>query len=218
MRPCSWCYVTSAVFTMSFWPLFSHTRLRRPAAALLLLTGLFVARQPAFAQAGEDMLSQREVDSLRDSAFVPLDRVIVYERILNDREKRLEELLAKRRGHTDFAGEMHDVLDQFGAIADELNDNLDEYSRKHRDVRKALPRLVEATERWSTALRTPADDQAYAVVRRIALDNVKDTRELAQSLQTELDAYFRAHPDAEKEEKRRYADPHAVHGEDPKSQ
>lgn len=165
---------------------------------------------PALAQAAEDVLSQKEVDSLRDAAFVPMDRISVFVRILDDRQKRIDELLARRRGHTDFGPEMHEVIDQFGAIVDELNDNLDEYSRRHRDVRKVLPKLIQATDRWSTALRAPVDDEAYAVVRKIALDNVKDARELAGSLQTDLDAYFKAHPDAEKEEKKRNADPHAV--------
>ena len=81
-------------------------------------------------------------------------------------------------------------------------------------MRKALPKLVQATERWSTTLRSPADDEAYAVVRRIALDNVKDTRDLATELGTELDAYFKAHPEAEKAEKKRAGDPHAVHTEE----
>lgn len=203
---------------MNSWLPSSRTSLRRFTIGLVLFAGFWMAPAGAAGQAGEDVLSQREVDSLRDAAFVPVDRVIAFERILNDREKRLDELLAKRRGHTDYAGDMHDLFDQFGSITDELNDNLDEYNRKHRDVRKVLPKLIEATERWSTALRSPAEDEAYAVVRRIALDNVKDTRQLAQSLQTDLDAYFKAHPEAEKEEKRRYSDPHAVHGEDPKPQ
>ena len=180
----------------------------------LALSPAFLTPPAAQVQGKEDALSQREVDDLRDAAFVPSDRITTFEQILNQREKRINELLAKRKGHTDFAGEMHDVLDQFGAIADELNDNLDDYGRKHRDVRKVLPKLVQATERWSTTLRSPVDDEAYAVVRRTALDNVKDTRELATQLGTELDAYFKAHPDAEKLEKKRNADPHAVSTED----
>ena len=155
------------------------------------------------------------MDDLRDAAFVPGDRIVTYSRILDDRAKRLEELLARRRGHTDYAGEMHDALEQFGAIADELNDNLDEYSRNHRDVRKVLPKLLQAAERWSTTLRSPAEDEAYGVVRRIALDNVKDMREIAEKLGPDLEAYFKAHPEALKEEKRRSDDPHAVHGESP---
>lgn len=199
---------------MSFWQPSLRTnpsRLGGPLALLALLVCLtpgpvFAAR----AQAGDDALSQREIDSLRDAAFVPMDRIKVFEQILDDRQKRIDELLAKRKGHTDFPSDMHDALDQFAAIADELNDNLDEYTRRHRDVRKSLPKLIQATDRWSASLRAPADDEAYAVVRKIALDNLKDTREIAQSMQTDLDAYFKAHPDAEKQEKKRNSDPHAV--------
>ncbi len=188
---------------------------RPPVVRAFLLTISLVlglsAPVAAMAQAKDDVLSQREIDALRDAAFEPTERLLTFQHILDDREKRIEELLAKRKGHTDFAGEMHDALEQFGQIADELNDNLDEYSRQHRDVRKALPKLIGATERWSTALRTPAEDEAYGVVRRIAVDNVADTRDLAGKLGTELDAYFKAHPEAEREEKHRNADPHAVH-------
>lgn len=200
---------------MIFWLRSLRIRAGRWAATsaglLCLLAGMCLpSPAPVRAQVADDVLSQGEVDSLRDAAFVPMDRIKVFEQILDDRQKRIDDLMARRRGHTDFGSEMHDAIDQFGAIADELNDNLDEYSRRHRDVRKAIPKLIQATERWSTALRAPAEDDAYAVVRRIALDNVKDTREIAESLQTDLDAYFKAHPDAEKEEKKRNADPHAV--------
>lgn len=200
---------------MSFWQPFSRTKaVHRTALLALLLTtaALFPAHQLAErAQVEEnDALSQREVDSLRDAAFVPMDRIKVFEQILDDREKRIDELLAKRKGHTDFPSDMHDAIDQFASIADELNDNLDEYSQRHRDVRKALPKLIAATDRWSASLRAPAEDEAYAVVRKIALDNLKDTREIAQSMQTDLDAYFKAHPDAEKQERKRNSDPHAV--------
>ena len=184
--------------------------------SFFLLFALCLLTLPSFAQAPEDTLSQREIDNLRDAAFVPSDRIVVFEQILDDRQKQVDTLLARRKGHTDFAGEMHDLLEQMGGIADELNDNLDEYSRRHRDVRKVLPKLIQATERWSTSLRAPADSEAYGVVRRIALDNIKDTRELATTLQTELDAYFKAHPEAEKDEKKRNNDPHAVrNGESP---
>ena len=175
--------------------------------ALTLLTASF----PMPAQKGEDALSQREVDQLRDAAFVPAERIAVFTEILNTRQKRIDELLAKRRSHTDFPEDMHDVLDQFGQITDELNDNLDDFARRHRDVRKALPKLIAATERWSTSLRTVGENDSYNVVRRIAADDVKDTRQLADSLATDLEAYFKAHPEAEAQEKKRNSDPHAVH-------
>ncbi len=166
---------------------------------------------PACAQRGDDALSQREIDDLRDAAFEPVARLRVFTAILNSRQKRIEDLLARRRSHTDFADDMHDALDQFGRVVDELNDNLDDYNRRHRDVRKELPKLIQSTERWSTTLRTVGENDAFNVVRRIALDDVKDTSSLAGSLQTDLTAYFKAHPEAEAAEKRRGQNPHAPH-------
>lgn len=182
-------------------------------AHLLLAVGLLSPAATFAARAqrtGDDALSQRDVDRLRDAAFTPVDRLRVFVDILNERQRRIDDLLARRRTHTDFPGEMHDQLDQFGKIVDELNDNLDDYTRRHRDVRKALPKLVEATDRWSTTLRNTGENEAFQVVERIVRDDVKDTRELAVSLQAELDAYFKAHPEAEAREKQRAADPHAV--------
>lgn len=178
-----------------------------------LLASLVLITPGALAQAEQDVLSQKEVDTLRDAAFVPNERVLAFEQFLNDRQTRIQLLVAKRHGHTDYSGDMHDAIDQFGQIVDELNDNLDEYSRQHRDVRKALPKLLSAIEEWTATLNSAVSSEAYNVVRRIALDNLKDTRELAQQLQTDLDAYFKAHPEALKDEKKRATDPHAVRPE-----
>ena len=147
-------------------------------------------------------MTTAEIDSLRDAAPQPLDRIAAYEKMLTAREKRMTELLAKRRS-VEFATEMHELMEQFGAIADELNDNLDEYSAHHRDVRKALPKLLQAVDRWSTTLRSPADNDRYNVARRLALDALKETRALAETMQADQNAYFLAHPDAAKAEKQR---------------
>ena len=162
----------------------------------------------AAAQEKDDALSQEEIEELRDAAYVPRDRIEAYEKILDTREHTIEELLAKPR-HVDFGVDMHDAMDQFGVIADEMNDNLDELNAQHRDLRKILPKLVKATERWTTALRAPGDDDAYKVVRRIALDAVKDAHDMAVEMEASEEAYFKAHPDAAKEEKSRKNDPHA---------
>lgn len=179
-------------------------RLTLAAAILVLLS----AAPRLHAQASDDVLSQKEIESLRDAAYIPTERIAAYEKILNTREKEIEDLMSKPH-RPGFGQDMHDLLDQFGAIANEFNDNLDEYSSKHRDVRKALPKLIEATERWSTAVRAPADDQAYNVVRRIALDSLKDMRDAATTMQTEQAAYFKAHPEAVKIEKERADEDHA---------
>jgi hypothetical protein len=176
---------------------------------LFVLAALMCVSAPmAAAQAKDDALSQNEVEELRDAAFVPAEKIEVYEKILNTRERVIEVLLAKPR-HVTFNEDMHDAIDQFGAITDELNDNLEELDGQHRDLRKVLPRLVKATERWTTALRAPGDDDAYKVVRKIALDAVKDMHDMAVEMEASEEAYFKTHPDAAKEEKTRKDNPHA---------
>jgi len=176
-------------------------RLMLAACALLVLAP--VTR--AHAQDDDSSMSQKEIEALRDAAYIPNERVLTYLKILDTREQEITTLLSKPR-RVGFNQDMHDLLDQFAAIADEFNDNLDEYQSKHRDIRKVLPKVVSSIERWSTTLRAPADDQTYNIVRKMALDSLKDMRDTATSMQTEQAAYFKAHPDAEKLEKQR-ADP-----------
>jgi len=170
----------------------------------MLLAGVLGVGWHAAAQAPEGAMSDAEVETLREVAPIPLDRIAAYVTILNDREKRIETLMAKPH-RVGFGEDMHDAIEQFGAIADELNDNLDEYSANRRDVRKALPKLIAATDRWSTALRATGDDDKYKVVRKIALDTVKDMHDLAVQMQADLGKYFKEHPEAVKAEKDRVA-------------
>jgi hypothetical protein len=174
---------------------------------VLLLMGS-VGGLRARAQAPDGVMSEAEVEALRDSAYVPVERIKVYEKMLDTRQKRMEELLAKPR-RPGFGQDMHDLIDEFGAIADELNDNLDDYAAKHRDIRKEMPKLVAATERWSTTLRAAGEDDKYKVVRKIALDALEDTKSTAVQTQAAEETYFKEHPEAAKAEKARANAPHA---------
>lgn len=201
--------MTAKLFWLSFPKGIGFAR-----ALLLLVVASFLVATPSFAQAREGVMSEREVDTLRDTAFTPADRLLAYTRILDTREKLIADLVAKPH-HVSYARDLHDYMEQFAAIADELNDNLDDYRDKHRDIRKALPKLVQATERWSTALRAPEEKEDYKIVRRLALDALKDTRDLAEGLATSQAEYFKAHPEAAKAEKDRAANPHAPGSDGP---
>jgi hypothetical protein len=173
---------------------------------VLLLLGLSGAVAHAQDETNGAM-SQAEIESLRDASYLPMEKIKAFETMLDDREHQIDALLKTRRGPS-FGLDMHDAMEQIGAIADELNDNLDDFNSKHRDVRKVLPKLIQATDRWATSLRAAGEDDRYNVVRRIALNTLKDTRAIAEEMETSEDAYFRAHPDAEKLEKKRAGDPH----------
>ena len=75
-----------------------------------------------------------------------------------------------------------------------MSDNLDDYGPRHRDLRKQLPKLLEATDRWATALRSPADSDVYKVSRSLALEGVQDVRDESKKLVEEQKAWFAAHP------------------------
>lgn len=178
--------------------------MRRLLLLFVVLAGALGQGRSAFAQDTEGPLSEAEVEALRESAYIPMERMRAFEKILDAREKTIETLLAKPNRPA-FASDMHDALEQFGQIADEFNDNLDELGKAHRDVRKELPKLIKDTERWASALRSPAENDAYSIVKKIALDNVKDMREIVEQMQAEEEAYFKAHPEKVAEEKARVA-------------
>lgn len=160
----------------------------------LTLLALLICTVPALrGQRDETSLSDAEVEQLRDAAYVPSDRVLVFIKLIDTRMKAIEDLYAKPR-RPGREQDTHDLLEQFTAIADELDDNLDDYGPHHRDIRKALPKLLDATDRWATIIKTPPENEAYSVSRKLALEAVRDLREEATELIEQQRTWFAAHP------------------------
>ena len=169
--------------------------IRRLVVALLICLALAPA---AVAQTSDgSTLSDAEVEQLRDAAYVPSDRLTVFGKLLDTRLHRLQDLLAKPR-RPGREEDLHDLLQQFTAISDELNDNLDDYDARHRDVRKTLPKLLDAVDRWSSGLRAMPENDTYNLSRKLALQSLRDVREEAAKLLEEQKTYFAAHPEAAK--------------------
>jgi hypothetical protein len=163
--------------------------LRKLPLALVLLALVL----PLHAQREDTALSEGEIEQLRESAYFPNDRVLVFIKLLDTRNKAIQELFAHPR-KPGREQDTHDLLEQFTNIADELNDNLDDYGPNHRDIRKALPKLLEATERWSSNIKQPPENAAYDVSRKLALEAIRDLREEATHLVEDQKAWFAAHP------------------------
>ena len=163
--------------------------LRRICLALILL-----ALHPMLrAQSSDNSLSNAEIEQLRESAYVPRDRVLVFVRFLDDRSRAIQDLFShsRRPGREQDA---HDLLEQFTSIANELEDNLDDYSTRHSDIRKSLPKLLDATDRWASNIRSAPDDEAYNVSRKLALESIRDLRQEATELLANQKTWFAAHP------------------------
>jgi hypothetical protein len=158
-----------------------------------LALALLFAALPIHAQQRESPLSDAEVEQVRECRYVPADCILLFVKFLDQRTKEIQDLFAhpRRPGREQ---DTHDLIEQFTSIADELGDNLDDYGPRHSDIRKALPKLAQATERWATALKSPPDDEAYAVSRKIALESVRDLREQSAQLTADQTAWFKLHP------------------------
>jgi len=159
----------------------------------LLFFSLAALSMPLLAQRSEASLTEGEIEQLRESAYIANDRVMVFIKLIDVRIKALQDLYAKPR-RPGREQDTHDLLGQFTALADELNDNLDDYGPRHRDIRKSLPKLVEASERWATAVKSPPDNETYNVQRKLALETIHDIRDEATQMIEEQKTWFAAHP------------------------
>ncbi|HEX3572637.1 MAG TPA: hypothetical protein VHU44_17595 [Acidobacteriaceae bacterium] len=160
----------------------------------------FAFAAPALrAQPHESALSEAEVEKIRDARLDPAACITLFVKFLDLRVQEIQDLYAKPR-RPGREEDTREFLQQFTSIADELGDNLDDYGPRHADLRKALPKLLEGTERWSSALKSPPEDGAYSVDRKLALESIRDLRESTTQLSTEQDAWFKLHPPSKQKE------------------
>lgn len=170
---------------------------RRRLGWCVLVLGLlfFVATPRAHGQRPETALSDAEIEKLRDTAFEPAERVLAFAEFLDSRSKQIDKLNTGKR-QPGREEDLHDALEQFTSITNDLMDNLEDYKDRHRDLRKVLPKLLAATERWTSALKAPPEAPAYSVARKLALESLADVHSLALELVGSQKEYFRVHPPA----------------------
>ena len=178
----------------------------RPTPCVQALSALLLAifsqlPHTLHAQIRESALSVREVEQIRDARYIPNECVLLFVKFLDLRTKEIQDLYAKPR-RPGREQDTHDLIVQFTSIADELGDNIDDYGPRHIDIRKALPKVIEATERWATALKSPPSDGAYDVARKIALESIRDLRESSTELSAQQIEWFKAHPPSKEKTER----------------
>jgi hypothetical protein len=129
-------------------------KLATKMAVLLLLLAL-----PAAARR-RDPLTEAEADQLREVAMEPYKRIKLMIKFTEARlvaidQIRVDPKLAAGRGK-----QIHDLLEDFTSLMDEINDNLDQYEGRPLDkdavkqYHKGLKELIEADERFDLRLRT----------------------------------------------------------------
>jgi len=158
-----------------------------------LILALVLLPAAARAQHGPVALSEMEEEKIRDAAYDPALRVATFQAIIETRVKRLQDILANTRAQ----GRREDIqqnMQEIAGLANELEDNLVDYDKAHRDLRKPLPKLSDAILRWESVLKQPPDDASYNLTRKLALDAVADLKDDAKEMLPAEQAYFKEHP------------------------
>jgi hypothetical protein len=138
------------------------------------------------AQSRPEALTQLEISQLRESAQDPLERLKLYVKFARARLASLEQAHAVPK----LADRIHDRLQEFLSVYDELNDNVDTFADRKADMRKPLKHVIEADTEFQAKLRAfkdsgttkEAEEGQYEFLLTNAIETVdnsaKDHRDL----------------------------------------
>ena len=134
-----------------------------------------------------DPLTEQEVDQMRETADFPNKRLELMIGFARGRMKSIDDLRTASKIPPDRPAKIHDLLQDFLALLDEMDDNIDMYGAHKTDIRKGLKLLIEADSEWQLQLRQikdqspPEELQQYSFVltnaKEAVNDSAKDTRE-----------------------------------------
>lgn len=178
------------------------TRAARPLLKRALsLAILFLLYLPiGHAQRSKDPLTPTEEEQVREVADQPNERVKLFMKFIEDRTAAIHRAVV--RPETQHPGaEIHDQLDAFTSLVDELQDNLDAYDDAHSDVRKSLKSLLEHVSKWKTVLDEPPGSPEYDFVRKSAQDSVDTLTQSATELLKSQEEYFSKHKPSKENKK-----------------
>lgn len=137
-------------------------------------------------------LTDKQAQQIAEAGIDPNARIGLYTKFLNDRADAIK-VLAARIPSPARAKHLDDDLQDFTALLDELGDNLDTFSDRKADIRKALKPLNEATARWMQILQALAGEPGFAIARRDAIESLEDLTGQAKRMVAEQTQYFNEH-------------------------
>ncbi len=173
---------------------------------------LLLIATSAAAQANKrEALSDLEIEKVRDAALLPEVRLKLYTEFARARLDKLQQAQVDTKA-ADRDAKMRDALQDFIAIYDELDDNVDTFADRGDDIRGALKPVIEADTEFGSKLRafksslaaSRAEAEKYDFLGNTALLAVDDGAKDHRDLLAEQEAKFKnKKAAAHKEEKPR---------------
>ncbi len=148
----------------------------------LVLTVFFVLMLsvPLWAQR-RDALTEAESDQLREVAQEPLKRFKLLIKFATERLDTVDRIKDEPKT-VERGKKLHDSLDDFRQIVDEMDDNIDDYVGRQMDLRKALTEVIsaetsfetrmKAIKEWSEDPKHTIDYKSYSFALTDALESV----------------------------------------------
>jgi len=171
--------------------------------ALLLVSPLlcllwYPLRSPLAAQGRRDPLNPLEIDQLRDAMLDPEHRLKLYIQFSRDRMTKLEQMRSDPKT-AERGRQTHDMLEDFLAVYDELNDNIDMYVGRKDDIRKPLKAVIEGDTEFQSKLRAlknsantnAAEASQYEFLLTDALDTVDSSADDHRKTVAEVEEYMK---------------------------
>jgi hypothetical protein len=145
-------------------------------------------------------LTGAQIEEIREAGIYPGDRVNLYTKYLNEHADTIKGLTARAKSGSRVQrmdGELQDLT----ALMDELGTNLDLYSDRKADIRKALKNLSEAAPRWLGILRALPGEPGFDLARKEAIESGEDLADQAKRLLSEQTDYFNLHKEEQGQER-----------------
>lgn len=161
--------------------------------AALLVSLLVIAHVHAQKQKREP-LTESQVEEIREAGIDPVGRVNLYTKFMNEHADVIKGL-TNRAKSASRGTRLNNELEDLTALTDELGSNLDLYSERKADIRKALKTLTEATPRWLGILRALAGEPGFDLARKEAIESGEELSDQAKRLLLEQTEYFNLHKD-----------------------
>ena len=153
---------------------------------------------PLRAQRRPDPLNPLEIDQLRDAMLEPDQRLKLYVKFSRDRMTKLEQMRSDPKT-TERGRQTHDMLEDFLAVYDELNDNIDMYVGRKDDIRKPLKVIIEVDTEFQAKLRAlknsananASEASQYEFLLTDALDTVDSSADDHRKTLAEVGEYMK---------------------------
>lgn len=131
--------------------------------SLLMTALLLAAAAPLAAQlGGRDPLNPKEADQLRELSQEPEKRLKLMLQFARARLTTIEQLRGDPKLAAGRGAQVHDLLEDFTKLMDEVGDNIDDYADRHTDLRKALREVIQTDTEFQLTLRAMKEQGAGA--------------------------------------------------------